>query len=71
VPNWLDTLGYRQGVALVRIEQHKELHVPATRVIRLDELQDVLPADAQRVDGAARRRQIEERRRGVTRLLQR
>jgi hypothetical protein len=70
VPNWLDTLGYRQGVALVRIAEPKELHVPVTRVVRFDELEGALAPEAPRVGPEQRRAQIEERRRHVVRLLQ-
>jgi hypothetical protein len=69
VPNWLDSMGYRQGVVLIRIAHHKELHVPETRVVRLEELESALPPGP-RVDPEARRAQIEERRRNVVRLLQ-
>jgi hypothetical protein len=67
VHNWLDTMGHERGVALVRVAHHKALHVPQTRVVGFDEL-DRGGALVSRDD---RRRQIDDRRRQIVRLLHR
>jgi len=75
VHNWLDPAGLEQGTMLHRWqglpegEFPSERSVRAARVVRLDQLASVLPADMRRVTPAQRRQQLSERAAGLARRL--
>jgi hypothetical protein len=71
VANWLDTAGHRQGAMIFRWLRAADAPVPATRVVKLAELDSVLPADTARVDPAARAATIARRRSAVRRRFPR
>ncbi len=62
VPNWLDTAGHREGLLTYRWFWPESDPAVETRVLPFAELAAALPADTPRVDAAARRAQLEERR---------
>jgi len=65
IANWLDTVGVAKGVALLRWYFTDSYPEPAARVVRLDELRGVLPAETGWVTPEERRRVIAERRSAV------
>jgi len=65
VANWLDTAGHRQGAMIFRWLRAADAPVPATRVVKVAELDQVLPADSARVDRGARAATIARRRSAV------
>ncbi len=67
VPNWLDTVGHARGVVCIRWVMTDSRPQPETRVVRLDELDEVLPADTARVTPADRAAVIERRKQAVAR----
>ncbi len=67
VPNWLDTAGHREGMIFYRYHLAKSNPLPATRVVKLSELTDLLPADTPRVTPEQRRVQIDRRRASIVR----
>ncbi|MGR4866495.1 hypothetical protein [Caulobacter sp. LARHSG274] len=75
VHNWLDPAGLEQGTMLHRWQGlpegafPSERSVRAARVVRLDQLDSVLPADMRRVTPAERRQQLSERAAGLARRL--
>ncbi|HEY6533786.1 MAG TPA: hypothetical protein VIY72_15875 [Acidimicrobiales bacterium] len=67
VANWLDTMGRRRGLVLVRYDGTTETTFdeekrPTTEVVKRAELDDHLPADTRHVTGGERRQAIAERR---------
>lgn len=62
VPNWLDTVGHREGSLIYRWNLADATPVPATRVVRFGAVRDHLHPDTRRVGPAERARQIEVRR---------
>ena len=67
VPNWLDTAGHCEGTMIYRWNLADAAPVPATRVVRLADLRDHLPAGTARVSREERARTIEMRRQHVRR----
>lgn len=69
VPNWLDTMGRRRGVILLRFdgmtEKFDEAKNPFATVVKAAELADHLPAGTPRLTADERRRSIAARRRHV------
>jgi hypothetical protein len=68
VHNWLDTTGLRCGIPILRQYRAQAPQIPATRVVQVDEVVDLLPG-ARRTGADERHRQIAERREGVARLV--
>jgi hypothetical protein len=68
VHNWLDTTGLRCGIPILRQYRAKAPQVPRTEVIHVDDVAARLTG-AVTVDAQQRRRQIAERREGVSRLV--
>ena len=65
VPNWLDCSGYSEGRVRYRGLLAEGAPVWSSRVVKLADLSDVLPANAMRIDADARRQQIASRAAGV------
>ncbi len=65
VPNWLDCSGYSEGWVRYRGLLAESAPVWSSRVVKLTDLSDVLPANAMRIDAEARRQQIASRVAGV------
>jgi hypothetical protein len=65
VSNWLDTCGYSQGPMIFRWLRAEDTPVPTTQVIRIDEIDDRLPASTQRIDVKERQGTIAARHRGI------
>jgi hypothetical protein len=65
IANWLDTLGYRNGVVLYRWIKSQDGPEPTVEVVKTEELPRRLPRETMRVDPAARREQIARRQRHV------
>jgi hypothetical protein len=62
VRNWLDTTGYRRGVLQCRWLGSAQRPTVSTSVVRVDQLQDVLPASATRLSVEERADALVERR---------
>jgi len=71
VANWLDTAGHRKGPAIFRWLRAEGAPVPETRLVKLAELMDVLPAGTKMVDTETRRAELTARRAGVRRRFHR
>jgi len=71
VANWLDTAGQSCGPTIFRWVRAEDAPVPETRLVKFDQLNDVLPTGTARVDPNARRAAIAARRRGVQRRFPR
>lgn len=67
VPNWLDPVGWRTGLIMLRWYRAKTALEVTTRKVTIDELRAHLPATTPNVSGAARAAEIEARRRGALR----
>lgn len=70
VPNWLDTMGRRRGVILLRFDGMKEksfnpAHDPTAVKVKLADLRHSLPADTPHVTAAERATVLAERRHHV------
>jgi hypothetical protein len=65
IPNWLDTASVRTGFISNRWMQAATSPVPSTRLLKLSELPNALPANATRISAAERRAQLRMRRLGV------
>lgn len=65
VANWLDTAGHSNGAMLLRCVRTETAPVPATRVVKVDEVLASLPTDTTMTTLAERARVIEARRRAV------
>lgn len=65
VANWLDTAGHSNGAILLRCVRTETAPVPATRVVKVDEVLASLPTDTTMTTLAERARVIEARRRAV------
>ena len=66
VPNWLDCSGFAAGYITYRWMLSEHHPVPQCTQVKLDALHEHLPANVRRIGPAARRAQLETRRRGVT-----
>jgi Protein of unknown function (DUF1214) len=63
VPNWLDTEGRRKALLTLRwFWPTGDPPSPSTRVVKLADVRDALPADTPTVDGEQRRAEIKARR---------
>jgi hypothetical protein len=71
VPNWLDTVGRREGSMIYRWNQADSAPIPAARVLSLSDLRSVLPAETASVTAAERSAAIERRREHFRRRLAR
>lgn len=67
IGNWLDANGCLHGLAQLRYYKTREVVRPEVRRIRLDELDQHLPAGTPRVDATQRRRIVDARRAAVMR----
>ncbi|MBP1683964.1 MAG: hypothetical protein H6Q33_107 [Deltaproteobacteria bacterium] len=67
VANWLDTVGNRRGVALLRWYFTDRYPVPATTKVKLSRLFDHLPPETCRVSADDRARHLRERRESALR----
>lgn len=70
VPNWLDTMGRRRGVFLLRYDGIKEkafdpAHYPVATKVKLTDLRSLLPKDTHKVGPQERARVLAARRRHV------
>lgn len=65
VANWLDTAGHSNGAMLLRCVRTETAPVPATRVVKADEVLSALPAGTTMTGPEERARVIEARRRAV------
>ena len=62
VPNWLDPVGHREGVIIYRYQlASAENASPVPRVVPIQELRKVLPADTPRISREARGQEIQMR----------
>jgi hypothetical protein len=71
VPNWLDTVGHREGSLIYRWNLADTTPVPSTRVIKCDTLRAHLHPDTASVGAAQRAQHIEQRRQHVRRRFAR
>jgi len=71
IANWLDTAGRNEGVMIYRWNQADGSPIPSTRLVRMDEVDELLPAGTPRVDPAQRRATIEMRRAHMRRRIDR
>ncbi|MFO0689070.1 MAG: hypothetical protein U0900_10195 [Myxococcota bacterium] len=68
VPNWLDPGGHREGTIIYRYQLEEGANTaPTARLVPLAKLRELLPADTQKVDGAARAAELALRRRHAAR----
>jgi hypothetical protein len=65
VANWLDTAGHSNGAMLLRCVRTESAPVPSTRIVKIDEVQSVLPADTTMTSPDQRAKVIAARRRAV------
>jgi hypothetical protein len=65
VANWLDTAGHSNGAMLLRCVRTETAPVPSTRVVKIDEVASVLPADTTMTSPVERATVIDARRRAV------
>jgi hypothetical protein len=68
LPNWLDTLGHKQGVVIVRWVMVSHRPQPRTRIVPFAELISVLP-ETRRVGSDERAQTLDRRREAVARRL--
>ena len=67
VPNWLDTTGLREGSMIYRWNQADGSPIPQTRVVKLDALRSILPAETATLTKGERAAAVERRREHVRR----
>ena len=67
VPNWLDTTGLREGSLIYRWNQADGSPIPRARVVKLDELRSLLPAETRSVTKSERAADVERRREHIRR----
>jgi hypothetical protein len=65
VANWLDTAGHSNGAMLLRCVRTETAPVPTVRVVKIDEVLSLLPADTTMTTPDERARVIEGRRHAV------
>jgi hypothetical protein len=65
VANWLDTAGHSNGAMLLRCVRTETAPVPSVRVVKVDEVLSLLPADTTMTTPDARSHVIEARRHAV------
>ena len=71
VANWLDTAGHTEGPMILRCVRTESAPVPATRVVRFDDLASALPSSTVRVTPEQRAREVADRRAAVARRFPR
>lgn len=71
IENWIDTAGHARGHLTYRYVWTKNRPTPNARLVALDELRSLLPADTPHFDAAARAAQIAIRRTHVERRFRR
>ena len=71
VPNWLDTVGHKEGTLIYRWNLADSIPVPATRVVKFDAVRASLYRDTPNVSAAERVAEIERRREHVRRRFAR
>lgn len=69
VPNWLDTIGWDTGLALMRWYRADSELTLTTKVVKFAELSQHLPADTPRVTQAERKDELSRRHYGTLRRL--
>jgi len=69
--NWLDTGGITEGTMTYRYNGAKTHPPPSTRLVRLNELDQLVPASAERATPAQRAAELDRRRRAVSRRFSR
>lgn len=62
VPNWLDTVGHREGWLMMRYQRTKTTPAPKLEVVELTKLREYLPADTPTVAAEQRHADIAARR---------
>ncbi|HEU4360830.1 MAG TPA: hypothetical protein VFR27_04895 [Mycobacterium sp.] len=65
VANWLDTAGYSNGALILRCVRTDTAPVPATRVVKFDDIASALPGDTKMVTAQDRAVTVAARRRAV------
>ena len=74
VQNWIDTSGNTQGLLYARIQSPglslEASPKPATRLVKIDEISEAVPADMPRFDTAARAEQLRKRQEHARRRYQ-
>lgn len=65
VANWLDTAGYSNGAMLLRCVRTETAPVPASRVVKIDDVLSALPVGTATTTAEERAKVIEARRRAV------
>jgi hypothetical protein len=71
-PNWLDTGGTKRGFLHYRwFRPNEKLPVPASRLMKVDDVRAALPANHPTIDAAARKSAISRRREQLARRFQR
>jgi hypothetical protein len=68
-PNWLDTVGHRRGVVIIRWVMVSHRPQPVTRAVPFSQLADVLPDATRRVSSDERPAALARRRQAVARRL--
>jgi hypothetical protein len=71
IPNWLDTVGHREGSLIYRWNLADSAPVPEIRVVRSSEVRSHFPAATPTISAADRAIEIEKRRLGVRRRFAR
>jgi hypothetical protein len=69
VPNWLDTVGHRRGVVIIRWVMVSHRPQPLTRVVPFTQLADFLPGATRRVSSDERAAALARRRQAVAKRL--
>lgn len=65
VANWLDTAGYSNGAMLLRCVRTETAPVPASRVVKIDDVLSALPVGTATITAEERAKVIQARRRAV------
>jgi hypothetical protein len=68
IANWLDACGRVEGTVVFRNYRSTSAPVPASRLVKLTELNTMLPRTTRRVSPEERRRIIQQRRRGQRKI---
>lgn len=65
MPNWLDTTGLRRGLFFLRFQGLSQAiakeDLPEAKLLKIQDIRRLLPADTPAVDAAARRKQLAAR----------
>ena len=68
VANWLDPMGRNQGSITFRNYRSKDTPTPMARLVKLDELWEILPKDTKRITPQQRHESLAHRRGGFSKL---